>query len=48
MWRMDLFLNTPKIGPLWTKLGISNLIHTFQLKTTQVARKEMAQDVSCQ
>ncbi len=33
------FLNTPKIGPLWSRLDFSYLIHTFLLKTTQWPEK---------
>jgi len=29
-------------------MGISNLIHTFLEKATQMDRKEMVQDVSCE
>jgi len=47
-WRMALFMNNPKIGSLWTKLENSHLTHIFMLITTQMAKKEMAQDVRCQ
>jgi len=42
MWQMTLFLNTLKIRCFDRKLDISNLIHTFLSRTTDMG-EEMAQ-----